>query len=102
QVATFIQNIDKVESRGIELIADKDDVLIYGLSLSGSLTYVDATTAENRANPAAVGKQTPQVPEWRATLVGTYRPNDLLAFTLAGRYVDRTYGTIDNSDSFSH
>jgi iron complex outermembrane receptor protein len=102
QVATFIQNIDKVESRGIELVADKEDVLIDGLSLSGSLTYVESTTVENDANLLAVGKQTPQVPEWRATFVGTYRPNDQLAFTLAGRYVDRTYGTIDNSDSFTH
>ncbi len=102
QIATYIQNIDKVESRGIELVADKEDVLIPGLSLAGSLTYVESTTVENDAFPAAVGKRTPQVPEWRATLVATYRPNDNWAVTLAGRYVGDVYGTIDNSDRFSH
>ena len=102
QIATFIQNIDKVESRGIELVADKEDVLIAGLSLTGSLTYVESTTVENDAFPAAVGKRTPQVPEWRANLVATYSPNDDWAFTLAGRYVDDVFGTVDNSDRFSH
>lgn len=100
--ANFIQNIDKVESRGIELVADKEDVLIRGLTLSGSITYVESTTVENDAFPAAVGKRTPQVPEWRSTIVATYRPDDHWSFTLAGRYVDDTYGTIDNSDAFSH
>ncbi len=32
----------------------------------------------------------------------TWRPDDKWALTLAGRYVDRTYGTIDNSDTVSH
>src|SRR6185436_4947012 len=99
---SYIQNVDKIESRGVELVADKDDVLIQGLSLSGSVTYVDSKTAEDRAFPAAVGRQTPQVPEWRSTLVATYRPDDHWSFTVAGRYVDRVYGTIDNSDSVSH
>ena len=99
---SFVQNVDKVESRGIELVANKDNVLIEGLSLQGSLTWVDSHTAEDAAFPAAVGKQTPQVPEWRSTLVATYRPDAHWAFTLAGRYVDRLYGTLDNSDSVSH
>jgi iron complex outermembrane recepter protein len=98
----YVQNVDKMESRGVELVAAKDNVLITGLSLTGSLTYVDSKTAEDAAFPAAVGKQTPQVPEWRSTLVATYRPDDKWSFTLAGRYVDRVYGTIDNSDSVSH
>jgi iron complex outermembrane receptor protein len=102
QLFNYVQNVDKVESRGVELVASKDDVLIPGLSFSGSVTYVEATTVENNAFPASEGKRTPQVPEWRATLVTTYRPNDAWSFTLAGRYVDRTYGTLDNSDTVSH
>ncbi len=100
--ATYIQNVGKVESRGVELVAEKDDLLIRGLSLSGNLTYVESTTAANAAFPASVGKQTPQVPEWRSTLVATYRPDERWAFTVAGRWVDRTYGTLDNSDTVSH
>ncbi|MEQ1608404.1 MAG: TonB-dependent receptor [Hyphomonadaceae bacterium] len=102
QLFNFVQNIDKVESRGVELVATKDNVLIQGLSLTGSATWVDSKTAEDMAFPAAVGKRTPGVPEWRATLVGTYRPDDKWAFTLAGRYFDRVYATIDNIDTVSH
>ncbi len=102
QLFNYVQNVDKVESRGVELVGSISDVLIPGLSLTGNVTYVDSKTAEDAVFPAAVGKQTPQVPEWRSTLVATYRPNDQWAFTLAGRYIDRIYGTIDNSDSVSH
>lgn len=101
-VASFVQNIDKVRSRGAEIVAQRDDVLIRGLSLSGSVTYVDSETQRDAAFPAAVGKQTPQLPKWRSTLVVTYRPDAHWAFTVAGRYSDRLYGTIDNSDTFSH
>lgn len=102
QLFTYVQNIDKVESRGLELVGSQNNVLLAGLSLTGNLTWVDARTTKNLALPAAAGKRTPQVPEWRATLVATYRPDDQWAFTLAGRYVDRVYATIDNSDSVSH
>jgi iron complex outermembrane receptor protein len=98
----FVQNIDKVRSRGAEIVAQKDDVLIRGLSLSGSVTYVDSETRRDAIFPAAVGKQTPQLPKWRSTLVATYRPDAHWAFTVAGRYSDRIYATIDNSDTFSH
>jgi iron complex outermembrane receptor protein len=101
-VANFVQNVDKVRSRGAEIVAQQDDVLIRGLSLSGSVTYVDSETQRDAAFPAAVGKQTSQLPKWRSTLVATYRPDAHWAFTVAGRYSDRVYGTIDNSDSFSH
>lgn len=99
---SFVQNIGKVESRGAELAFDRKDVLIEGLTLAGSVTYVDAKTVRNPAFPAAVGKRIPQVPDWRATIVGTYKPNDQWAFTLAGRYSNEMFGTIDNSDTIAN
>ncbi|MFT3725597.1 MAG: TonB-dependent receptor [Hyphomonadaceae bacterium] len=102
QLFNYVQNIDKVESRGFEVVGEKDNVFIQGLSISGNITWVDSKTAEDTVFPAAVGKRTPGVPEWRATLVGTYRPDDHWAFTLAGRYFDRVYATIDNIDTVSH
>ncbi len=98
----YVQNIDEVRSRGAELIGERDDVLIEGLSLSGSVTYVDPEIVRDTAFTAAEGKQLPQVPNWRATLVATYRLDDRWAFTIAGRYSDRVYATIDNSDSVTH
>jgi|CXWL01.1.fsa_nt_gi iron complex outermembrane receptor protein len=98
----YVQNIDEVRSRGVELVGEREDVLIEGLSLSGSVTYVDPEIVRDTAFPAAEGKQLPQVPNWRATLVATYRRDDRWAFTLAARYSDRVFATIDNSDSVSH
>ncbi len=99
---TFVQNVEKVRSRGAEVVAQKNDVFIKGLELSGSLTYVDSRIREDSANALAVGKRTPQIPDWRATLVGTYRPNERLAFTLAGRYSGRQFAQIDNLDVYEH
>ena len=98
----YVQNVDKVESRGVELVAAYDDALIEGLSLTGSVTYVDPQIAKDTAFPAAAGKQVPQVPHWRSTLVATYRPDTQWSFTLAGRYSDRVYATIDNTDIVTH
>jgi len=100
----FTQNVDKTRQRGIELVAQQNNALMRGLELSGSVTYVDARILENSsyASPAAgatsVGKHTPYVPEWRATLVATYRPDDKWAYTLAGRYSARLWATVDNAD----
>ena len=73
-----------------------------GLELSGSLTYADGHIVKDTAFPAAVGKFIPQLPKLRGNAVATYRPEWLddgkFAFTLAARYSDRTFGTIDNSD----
>lgn len=97
-LATFVQNIDRVRSRGVELVADQFDVLVKGLELTGSLTYVDSRILADAAFPTAVGKITPQLPTWRATLVATYRPDDKWTGTVAARYSGRQYGQIDNFD----
>jgi iron complex outermembrane receptor protein len=98
----FVQNVDRVRSRGIEAVVDRNDVLFEGLQLSGSLTFVDSRIVADAAFPKATGKRTPQVPKWRASMVATYRPDESWAITLAARYADRSFGTIDNSDIVSH
>jgi iron complex outermembrane recepter protein len=103
---SFVQNVDRTRVRGIELVADQNDVIFDGLNLSGSLTYADGHTVKDTAFPAAVGKFIPQLPKLRGTAVATYRPEWLdegkFAFTLAARYSDRSFATIDNSDPNSH
>jgi len=101
---SFTQNVDKTCQRGIELVAQKDDVLVQGLSLSGNVTYVNAKILANSgyvptiAGATSKGKHTPYVPDWRATLVATYKPNNQWAFTLAGRYSGEQFATVDNTD----
>ena len=97
----YVQNIDHVRSRGAELVWDKTNVLD-DWDLSGSVTYVDSRIAKDTAFAAATGKQTPQIPKWRATAVVTYRPSDLLSLSVAARYSDRVYATIDNIDTVTH
>jgi iron complex outermembrane receptor protein len=101
---SFTQNVDKTRQRGIELVAQHDDVLVQGLSLSGNVTYVNAKILANSsyvstiAEATSQGKHTPYVPDWRATLVATYKPDNQWAFTLAGRYSGKQYATVDNTD----
>jgi iron complex outermembrane receptor protein len=105
---SFTQNVGKTRQRGIELAGRQDDVAIKGLELSGNLTYVDARILANGSyvptSPGAssVGKRTPYVPAWRATLAATYRPDDQWAYTVATRYSGKMYATVDNTDTHSN
>ncbi|HEY5346761.1 MAG TPA: TonB-dependent receptor [Rhizomicrobium sp.] len=96
----FVQNVDRVRSRGFEIVLEQRD-LIEGVDFSGSATYVDSHILKDAGFAAAIGKQTPSIPKFRATLAATWRANDNLSLTLAGRYSDRVFATIDNTDSVS-
>jgi iron complex outermembrane receptor protein len=96
-LATFVQNVGRTRARGIEAAVQRADI-VARFDLTGSVTYADATTRANAAFPASVGKRLPQVPQWKATLVGTWRPVNGVSLTAAGRYASRFYGTLDNSD----
>jgi iron complex outermembrane receptor protein len=105
-LASFTQNVGKVRNQGVELVADQHDVLIKGLELSGWITYVqskileDAGYAPTFVGDTVVGKQLPQLPRLRASAVATYKPSPPWAFTVAARYSDKSYGTIDNIDHY--
>lgn len=101
QLFSYVQNIPRVRTHGIEAVFEWRDVLVPGLELSGSLTLADPEIVSDPTFPAAEGKDIPQVPRRRATLVATWRTGPA-AFTLAGRYQSRSFGTIDNSDSVTH
>jgi iron complex outermembrane receptor protein len=93
-----VQNVDRVQTTGVELAATTQDVAVRGIDLGGSLTYANSRTVANAANPASVGKWQPRVPRWRATMVATWRPDARWAATLAARYSGRQYSNLDNSD----
>jgi iron complex outermembrane receptor protein len=99
--ASFVQNIDRTHATGLELVAEQRDALIAGLQLSGWITYVDARIDRDAAFPAAVGKALPQLPLWRGALVATYSPMPKVDVTVAARYSDRAFATLDNSDRYA-
>jgi iron complex outermembrane receptor protein len=105
---TTIGNVDAIRMQGVELAAEKDNIAIAGLKLFGSVTYVDSRILSDPTwagtNPltgvpdTVVGKRVPNVPDWRATLGTTYRPNENWAFTFAARFSGKQYSTLDNTD----
>lgn len=99
---SFIQNVDRTHATGVEFVARQQDVLVRGLELSGWVTYVDAKIDRDAAFSAAVGKNLPQLPHWRGAVVATYTPTAKLTLTLAARYSDRAFASIDNSDHYAN
>lgn len=95
---TYVQNVGRIATKGLELAYAATDVGVAGLDLNTSATWTDSKIERNDKFPASVGKWQPRIPEWRATGQATYRMNDRLAATLAARYSGRQYSTLDNSD----
>lgn len=91
------QNIDRVRSRGVELVTAFYDVLP-GLDLDFNLSYTRARILDNAAVPASKGKQFPRVPEWRASLFVNYRAGERLKLGAGARYASDPYDTLENSD----
>jgi iron complex outermembrane receptor protein len=98
---SYVQNVDRTRTRGIELAFDRRDVL-RGFDLSASATWVEALIRADAAFPAAIGKNLPQVPRRRATIVATWRPAPPVSLTAALRYASRSFATIDNGDSVAN
>ena len=73
---SFVQNVDRTRSTGVEVVGDQKDLLIKGLELSGWVTYVDAKVVKDAAFAAAVGKQLPQLPRLRGSAVATWRATE--------------------------
>jgi iron complex outermembrane recepter protein len=108
QLYSFVSNVDHVRARGAELAFGTSDVLVRGLAFSGNLTFVEPKTlamsgraSATAAPDAAIGKQLPNIPKRRATFSATYRPGAerRLALTVAGRYSDMMFTTLDNADT---
>lgn len=93
-----VQNVGRIETKGLELAYDADDVVLDGLDLQSSVTWTDSEITRNDKFPASVGKWQPRIPRWRATGVATYRAGERLAYSLAARYSGRQFSTLDNSD----
>ena len=109
---TVISNVDAIRMQGIELSADKDNVLVRGLQVFGSVTYVDSRILSDPSwaglDPltgkptTVVGKRVPFVPDWRAKFGVSYRPNESWVYTVAARHSGKQYSTLDNTDIIPH
>ena len=104
-IGSSTQNIDRIRSRGVEIVAEKTDAMVRGLDLSGSVTFVDSRILADPTfrNAAGVltdvtGNYTPNIPRLKSTAVATYRHDEHWSGTLAARYSARVWATLDNTD----
>ena len=97
-----VQNVDAILTRGLELAYNGSDVLARGLDLGASITYARSLIQANQGfvlTPGdTVGKRQPNIPDWRATALASYRWDARWSTTLAARYSGRQFRTLDNSD----
>ena len=97
-----VQNIGRIETTGLELAANAENVWRKGLDVSGSLTYTDSTIRENAGFVAVasdtIGKRQPNIPAWRATALATYRWSSELTTSLGVRYSGPQFRTLNNAD----
>jgi len=96
---TRVQNIDRIRVSGAEIAYDAQNWLVERLDISGSLTYADSEILDDAASPASVGRKVPRVPDWRASLLATYRFDDQWSGSLGARYSGLQYGQLDNRDT---
>jgi iron complex outermembrane receptor protein len=99
---TRVQNVGRIETKGVELAYSGNDVLMRGLDLSGSITYAHSVIKENAGFVAVpgdtIGKLQPNIPKWRATALASYRWGPQWTTSVAARYSGPQYRTLDNSD----
>jgi len=97
-VAT-VQNVGLIRTLGVEVAGQGRSVMVRGLDIDASITYADSKTVRNDNFPASVGKWQPRVPQWRATVLASYSPDEHWSGSLGIRYSGRQYGQLDNSDT---
>jgi iron complex outermembrane receptor protein len=89
-------NIGEAKVRGIEWTGKAQ--LMRGLRLDANYSWIDATTVQNDADPASVGKRLSSVPKNMA-YAGLTGERGAWSSTLDLRYTGKVYGNTDNSDT---
>ncbi|MEO7105849.1 MAG: TonB-dependent receptor, partial [Rhodoferax sp.] len=98
-----VQNVDHIQTQGLEFSFDGENVWKKGLDLSGSLTYTDSTILANIGFVSVpgdtIGKRQPNIPYWRATALASYRWDSQWTSSLGLRYSGQQFRTLNNIDT---
>jgi len=105
---TFVSNVDRVRTRGLEWVWQAQDLFLSGLSVDANAAWADAKVVANARDPASVGKQWLRVPRLRANALLSYRPNHIaggswmgsLGVRHSGRAFNDTYNLDVNPNVF--
>ena len=97
-----VQNVGRINTRGLEVAYNGYHVGFKQLDLSSSLTYTDSSITANDGfvvTPGdTLGKRQPNIPRWRASALGTWRFNPQWSGALGARYSGPQYRTLNNAD----
>ena len=99
---TRVQNVGRIQTNGLEMAYNGNDVLAKGLDLSASVTYADSRIKENAGFVTVpgdtVGKYQPRVPVWRATGLVSYRIDPQWSASLGVRFSGAQFSSLNNAD----
>lgn len=97
-VRTFIP-VDEIETRGVEFIANIDDLGISNLDVRFNMVYTDSEIGKNDPDPSIEGNTYPRMPEWRGNLLMTYHVNSQWDAGINFQYASDSFGRNDNTDN---
>lgn len=97
-VRTFIP-VDEIETRGVEFIANIDDLGISNLDVRFNMVYTDSEIVKNDPDPSIEGNTYPRMPEWRGNLLMTYHVNSQWDAGINFQYASDSFGRNDNTDN---
>lgn len=97
-----VTNVDRILTRGLELAYSGFDVAAKGLDLSGSITYAESIVIDNTGYVVTpgdtIGKWQPNIPQWRASAMASYRVDKKWNIAGGARYSGQQYRTLNNAD----
>jgi iron complex outermembrane receptor protein len=97
-----VQNVGRIHTHGLEVAYSGNDLLYKGLDVNASATYADSVVKENAGFVAVpgdtLGKRQPNIPQWRATALASYRVDDQWTVAYGARYSGAQYRTLNNAD----
>jgi iron complex outermembrane recepter protein len=96
---TYISNVDRVKTSGIELVWKTQDWGVQGLSIDANLALTRAKVVANAKDPASVGQYALRVPKVRANVLVSYRPNPQWMASAGVRHSGRAYNDVYNQDT---
>lgn len=101
-----VTNVDRILTKGLEIVYNGFDVGVKGLDLSSSLTYAQSLVVDNTGfvvTPGdTIGKWQPNIPQWRASLLSSYRVDEKWNLAFGARYSGVQYRTLNNSDVYGY
>ena len=97
-----VQNVGRIATRGLEAAWTGTGVWLTALDLNASLTWADSVIKDNAGfvtTPGdTIGKRQPNIPQWRAAALASYRWTPRWTTSVGARYSGRQFRTLDNSD----